>query len=136
MPIPGVRETPPARDPCAVRAIAQSQPGHHAAVGPNRQKKDAPAAKPAVVAPCQFPRRPSSARWAASRKYRLPNGLQVLLFPDAAQTTTTVNITYRVGSRHEAPGEYGMAHLLEHMLFKGTQRQNDIPVRWPSAVCA
>ncbi len=60
-------------------------------------------------------------------EYRLPNGLQVLLFPDATQTTTTVNITYRVGSRHEAPGEYGMAHLLEHMLFKGTQRQKDIP---------
>ncbi len=60
-------------------------------------------------------------------EYRLPNGLQVLLFPDATQTTTTVNITYRVGSRHESPGEYGMAHLLEHMLFKGTQRQNDIP---------
>ena len=60
-------------------------------------------------------------------EYRLPNGLQVLLFPDATQTTTTVNITYRVGSRHEAPGEYGMAHLLEHLLFKGTERQKDIP---------
>ncbi|HEY9106309.1 MAG TPA: pitrilysin family protein [Roseateles sp.] len=60
-------------------------------------------------------------------EYRLPNGLQVLLFPDATQTTTTVNITYRVGSRHEAPGEYGMAHLLEHMLFKGTELQKDIP---------
>ncbi len=60
-------------------------------------------------------------------EYRLPNGLQVLLFPDATQSTTTVNITYRVGSRHEAPGEYGMAHLLEHMLFKGTARQKDIP---------
>ncbi|MEO6278852.1 pitrilysin family protein [Roseateles sp.] len=60
-------------------------------------------------------------------EYRLPNGLQILLFPDATQTTTTVNITYRVGSRHEAPGEYGMAHLLEHMLFKGTERHKDIP---------
>ncbi|MFG6468959.1 M16 family metallopeptidase [Roseateles sp. BYS87W] len=60
-------------------------------------------------------------------EYRLPNGLQVLLLPDATQTTTTVNITYRVGSRHEAPGEYGMAHLLEHLLFKGTARQTDIP---------
>lgn len=60
-------------------------------------------------------------------EYRLPNGLQILLFPDATQTTTTVNITYRVGSRHESPGEYGMAHLLEHLLFKGTERQKDIP---------
>lgn len=54
------------------------------------------------------------------REYRLPNGLQILLFPDEAQSTTTVNITYRVGSRHESQGEYGMAHLLEHLVFKGT----------------
>lgn len=60
-------------------------------------------------------------------EYRLPNGLQLLLLPDATQTTTTVNITYRVGSRHESAGEYGMAHLLEHLLFKGTERQRDIP---------
>jgi zinc protease len=54
------------------------------------------------------------------REYVLDNGLQVLLFPDASKPTTTVNITYRVGSRHENYGETGMAHLLEHMLFKGT----------------
>ncbi|KQW52264.1 MULTISPECIES: pitrilysin family protein [unclassified Roseateles] len=64
---------------------------------------------------------------AGIEEYRLPNGLQVLLFPDTTQTTTTVNITYRVGSRHEVAGEFGMAHLLEHMLFKGTERQKDIP---------
>lgn len=54
------------------------------------------------------------------RAYRLPNGLQVLLAPDASKQTTTVNITYKVGSRHEHYGETGMAHLLEHLLFKGT----------------
>src|SRR5450759_2349425 len=53
-------------------------------------------------------------------EYRLPNGLKVLLFPDASQDTITVNVTYLVGSRHEGYGEYGMAHLLEHMQFKGT----------------
>lgn len=53
-------------------------------------------------------------------EYRLPNGLRILLAPDAAQPTTTVNMTYLVGSRHENYGETGMAHLLEHMLFKGT----------------
>lgn len=74
------------------------------------------------------PARPALVRELGGiEEYQLPNGLQVLLFPDATQTTTTVNITYRVGSRHEAPGEYGMAHLLEHMLFKGTARQKDIP---------
>ncbi len=58
-------------------------------------------------------------------EYRLANGLKLLLFPDASQDTITVNLTYLVGSRHEAYGEYGMAHLLEHMLFKGTPRHPD-----------
>jgi zinc protease len=53
-------------------------------------------------------------------EYRLQNGLRVLLAPDASKPTTTVNMTYMVGSRHENYGETGMAHLLEHMLFKGT----------------
>ena len=53
-------------------------------------------------------------------EYRLANGLQVLLFVDATKPTTTVDVTYKVGSRQENYGETGMAHLLEHMLFKGT----------------
>jgi zinc protease len=53
-------------------------------------------------------------------EYRLANGLAVVLFPDASAATTSVNVTYRVGSRHERYGETGMAHLLEHMTFKGT----------------
>src|SRR3954453_3820660 len=53
-------------------------------------------------------------------EYRLENGLTVLLFPDPAKQTITVNMTYLVGSRHEGYGETGMAHLLEHMLFRGT----------------
>ena len=60
-------------------------------------------------------------------EYRLPNGLQLLLVPDDSKPTTTVNLTYRVGSRHENYGETGMAHLLEHMLFKGTPRH---PTVW------
>jgi len=55
-------------------------------------------------------------------EYRLANGLKVLLFPDAAKPTVTVNVTYLVGSRFENYGETGMAHLLEHMMFKGTPR--------------
>ena len=53
-------------------------------------------------------------------EYRLDNGLQLLLVVDDSKPTTTVNLTYRVGSRHESYGETGMAHLLEHLLFKGT----------------
>ncbi|TAG26749.1 MAG: insulinase family protein [Burkholderiales bacterium] len=52
------------------------------------------------------------------REYSLPNGLQVLLLKDTQRPAMSVNITYRVGSRHEGLGEYGAAHLLEHMLFK------------------
>ena len=59
-------------------------------------------------------------------EYRLANGLRVLLFPDQSKPTITVNVTYLVGSRHEGYGETGMAHLLEHMLFKGTTNRADI----------
>jgi zinc protease len=59
-------------------------------------------------------------------EYRLANGLRVLLAPDASKPTTTVNITYLVGSRHENYGETGMAHLLEHMVFKGTPTRGNI----------
>jgi zinc protease len=60
-------------------------------------------------------------------EYRLDNGLRVLLFPDQGKQTITVNVTYFVGSRHEAYGEKGMAHLLEHLAFKGTRKHPDIP---------
>jgi zinc protease len=59
-------------------------------------------------------------------EYRLANGLQLLLFPDKSKPTVTVNVTYLVGSRHEGYGETGMAHLLEHMLFKGTPAHPDV----------
>ena len=59
-------------------------------------------------------------------EYRLPNGLKVLLFPDASKPTVTVNMTYLVGSRQENYGETGMAHLLEHLVFKGTPKNPDI----------
>ncbi len=59
-------------------------------------------------------------------EYRLPNGLRVLLAPDASKPTITVNVTYRVGSRHENYGETGMAHLLEHLVFKGTATRGNI----------
>lgn len=59
-------------------------------------------------------------------EYRLKNGLKVLLFPDQSKQVITVNITYLVGSRHENYGETGMAHLLEHMLFKGTPTHQNI----------
>jgi zinc protease len=55
-------------------------------------------------------------------EYRLANGLRLLLIPDPSIDTITVNVTYLVGSRNEGYGETGMAHLLEHLLFRGTRR--------------
>jgi zinc protease len=60
-------------------------------------------------------------------EYRLANGTQLLLFPDPSKSMVTVNMTVFVGSRHEGYGEAGMAHLLEHMLFKGTPTHENIP---------
>ena len=59
-------------------------------------------------------------------EFQLDNGLRVLLFPDPSKPQVTVNITYFVGSRHEGYGETGMAHLLEHLVFKGTPDHPDI----------
>ena len=59
-------------------------------------------------------------------EYQLPDGLRVLLFPDGSKPKVTVNMTYLVGSRHEGYGETGMAHYLEHMLFKSTKTRPDI----------
>lgn len=61
------------------------------------------------------------------REIRLANGLQLLLAPDDSKPTTTVNLTYHVGSRHENYGETGMAHLLEHLIFKGSPKN---PMVW------
>ena len=59
-------------------------------------------------------------------EYNLPNGLRILFAPDASKPTTTVNMTYQVGSRHENYGETGMAHLLEHLVFFGTPSFPDV----------
>ncbi|MFG0261506.1 MAG: M16 family metallopeptidase [Novipirellula sp. JB048] len=60
-------------------------------------------------------------------EYVLENGVRVLLFPDESKEVVTVNMTVLVGSRHEGYGEAGMAHLLEHMLFKGTPTFPEVP---------
>ncbi|MCH7975903.1 MAG: insulinase family protein [Bacteroidetes bacterium] len=58
-------------------------------------------------------------------EYRhLKNGLTVLLLPEAAAPVATFMVTYRVGSRNEGAGMTGATHLLEHLMFKGTERFN------------
>ena len=65
-------------------------------------------------------------------EYRLANGLRVLLFPDQSKPTIVVNVTYLVGSRQENYGETGMAHLLEHLMFKGSPNHSDLPKQFNS----
>src|SRR4051812_36012022 len=60
-------------------------------------------------------------------EYRLANGARVLLYPEPSRPTITVNMTVLTGSRHEGYGESGMAHLLEHMVFKGTPTFPNVP---------
>ncbi len=60
-------------------------------------------------------------------EYHLDNGLRVVLFPDPSSAKITINQTVLVGSRMEGYGEAGMAHLLEHMNFKGTPKHPQIP---------
>ncbi|HXK59020.1 MAG TPA: pitrilysin family protein [Acidobacteriota bacterium] len=54
-------------------------------------------------------------------RHRLPNGLTVLVREDHSNPIVASMIWYRVGSRVERPGNIGISHLLEHMMFKGTR---------------
>ncbi|MBX7127190.1 MAG: insulinase family protein [Cyclobacteriaceae bacterium] len=95
--------------------------------GKSKQKQEA---TPASVKPEEGPQLAPPVRVTSVEgitEYQLNNGLRVLLFPDPSKQTITVNITYLVGSKNENNGETGMAHLLEHMVFKGTPRHTNIP---------
>ena len=86
---------------------------------------------PVPAAPAATPALPKGVTAGPSiegiSEYTLGNGMRVLLFPDSTKPTVTVNLTYGVGSVHEQYGQTGMAHLLEHLLFKGTPTHADIP---------
>ena len=111
---PTLRRTPPPSPPCRTARCCLFSSRWSAAPPSPRRRPHCPAASPAA---------PAS---RASTSTALANGLQVLLMPDASKPTITVNVTYLVGSRTKSYGETGMAHLLEHLLFKGTPRHPDI----------
>ncbi|QXO16947.1 M16 family metallopeptidase [Vibrio ostreae] len=58
-------------------------------------------------------------------KYRLANGLTVILSPDHSDPLTHVDVTYHVGSAREVPGKSGFAHFFEHMMFQGSKHVAD-----------
>ena len=54
--------------------------------------------------------------------FTLGNGLQVVVIPDHRTPVVTQMIWYKVGSADETPGKSGLAHFLEHLMFKGTSK--------------
>src|ERR687895_22879 len=54
--------------------------------------------------------------------FTLDNGLQVVVIPDHRTPVVTQMIWYKVGSADETPGKSGLAHFLEHLMFKGTAK--------------
>ena len=59
------------------------------------------------------------------KEYTLKNGLRVIMHPDKSTPVVAVNMFYHVGSKNEAPGRTGFAHLFEHMMFQGSKNYVD-----------
>jgi zinc protease len=122
--------TAPAKAPESAPAAPKGEPAPEATKRPpsppssNAPQRAAFAVKLGAPIPISAIRKMASVEGIT--EYRLPNGLKVLLFPDPSKPTITVNITYEVGSRFENYGETGMAHLLEHLMFKGTPKHPHI----------
>src|SRR5262249_47307616 len=73
---------------------------------------------PVGAAPAAAP--PAEARALPFSQFSLPNGLSVLVHEDHTVPVVAVELFYRVGSKDEAPGKTGFAHLFEHLMFKGS----------------
>ncbi|WP_219683614.1 M16 family metallopeptidase, partial [Bradyrhizobium canariense] len=59
---------------------------------------------------------------APPASFTLGNGMQVVVIPDHRTPVVTEMIWYKVGSADETPGKSGLAHFLEHLMFKGTSK--------------
>ena len=79
----------------------------------------APAAAVLAVA-LSFATGPAAAAVTVTN-FTLPNGLEVVVIPDHRAPVVTHMVWYRVGSADETPGKSGLAHFLEHLMFKGTK---------------
>src|SRR5712692_9766109 len=92
------------------------------------QTPPAPPAKVPAKAPGQAPAKPAAAKAAPLvapelkfEKYKLENGLEVILSEDHRLPMVAVNLWYHVGPANELPGRTGFAHLFEHMMFEGSK---------------
>ena len=61
-----------------------------------------------------------STSWSQVETHRLDNGLEIVVIPDHRAPVVTNMVWYRIGSADEPPGKSGIAHYLEHLMFKGT----------------
>src|SRR4051812_10850112 len=65
---------------------------------------------------------PAQAQTFGAQQFTLKNGMQVVVIPNHRAPVITHMIWYKVGAAEETPGKSGMAHYLEHLLFKGTAK--------------
>jgi len=70
------------------------------------------------------------------QKYRLPNGLEMILSEDHRLPIVALNLWYHVGPANERPGRTGFAHLFEHMMFQGSKHVGDAPIKFLEAAGA
>lgn len=63
------------------------------------------------------------------QKKILPNGLTVLFYQVQHTPQVDIRVSVNVGSRDEQPGQYGLAHMVEHMIFKGTSKLSEVAIR-------
>src|ERR1700751_3293232 len=69
-----------------------------------------------------FPGAAETARGATVSHFTLANGLELVVVPDHRTPVVTHMVWYKVGSADEPPGKSGIAHFLEHLMFKGTDK--------------
>src|SRR6267154_579564 len=77
--------------------------------------------KPAKPASRAVPARKVTVPDIPYEKYKLKNGLEVILFENHRLPIVAVNLWYHVGPRNERPGRTGFAHLFEHLMFEGSK---------------
>jgi zinc protease len=79
----------------------------------------------ASVGVAASPARASDEHLIPYEKFKLDNGLTVIVHTDRKAPIVALNLWYHVGSKNERPGKTGFAHLFEHLMFQGTENYND-----------
>src|SRR5213082_1892151 len=108
--------------------------GAQAAASPQKAPAKSTAqvpAKPAAAKPV-----PLEVPQVKFEKYKLKNGLEVILSEDHRLPMVAVNLWYHVGPANERPGRTGFAHLFEHMMFEGSKHTGASPIRYLEAAGA